>query len=142
MSSVALLKLANHYLVVRTEPSGSCKVLSKQPVELRVAQVALRTFAEQLNLPVITTIGTMSKPIMTVIKRGEQWYPTELHSDRVTQLTHFGPMPLGGTEEQATCIAAVIALSRQSDFQPNWGKAININSDPSIQITCEVAPLA
>lgn len=116
-----VIRLANCYAA--THVNGRKKAfISKHPeVDIKVAQVAAKAFAETHKIAYENQLQDLSQPIITVIKHEERWFPAELHSDKLTLLKNLGPLDLGGNQHEAINMANVIAMSRGADSIPSIG---------------------
>ena len=116
-----VLRLVDHWLAVHVQ--GSCKAcISKHPEEdIKVAQVAAKTFADSHHIPYEENILEMDRPLMTVLKIDADWYPAEFHPDKISLLTHYGNVKLGGTQSEAINMAQAIASRKKRDCIPSIG---------------------
>ncbi len=118
---VGVLRLFNHYAAFH-ENESQVKFISKNPeTDIKVAQATAKRFSETSGIPYKETLFQTEKPIITVIKSGEKWFPAELYADRIFLLMKFGPMDLGGTQEETIRMADAIALSRRTNSIPSFG---------------------
>ena len=116
---VAVIKLVNCYIATHTK--GNKKVFIPQHLEtdIKIAQAAAESFAKTKNIPYEDTLLEANQPIITVLKHGQDWFPAELHADKITLLTNLGSLNLGGSQQGATNLADAIALSRGADCIPS-----------------------
>lgn len=124
MSFACVFKLGGHYLAAHYVGS-SIRAVSEHPESvLETAQATARSFALAQNIPYDEDLKKFNKPIITVIKSeelGGEWFPAKISSNKIKLLTAFGPVPLGGSRQEATNMAKVIALSLGTDCIPSIG---------------------
>lgn len=114
-----VFKLVNSYIPVHVN-EGATSFLSNNPViDLKIAQAVAQKFAEMNDIPYHGNLLERNDPIISVVQHESTWYPAELHPDKISLLMFLGPMPLGGTVEEAQNLARVIALSKQTACLPN-----------------------
>ena len=118
---VGVIRLVNCYIATHVQGETKAFVSKHPETDIKVARATAKLFAETNSIPYDSTLKELNQPIITVIKSGEDWFPAELHADKVTLLTKFGSMDLGGSQQEATNIANVIALSRGQDCIPSIG---------------------
>lgn len=104
-------------------PKGKKKAfVSKHPeTDIKIALATAKLFAETNSIPYDDTLLEPNQPIITVLKHSQDWFPTELHADKATLLSSFGPMNLGDNQQEAINMANVTALSRGTDCIPSIG---------------------
>lgn len=118
---VGVIKLANFYIATHIQGNNKAFVSKHPETDIKVAQATAKLFAETNGIPYDNTFRGPNQPIITVLKHGQDWFPAMLHANKVTLFTSFGPLKLGGNQQEATNIANVIALSRGTDCIPSIG---------------------
>lgn len=112
---VGVVKIVNSYAVALIDSKKSTFV-SKAYADEKIAQAAAMQFALLNHLGYQPKLIEMTKPLLTVMKQGDIWYPAEFHSDRISLLKEFG-----GTKEEAIRIAAHIAMIQGTICHPLAG---------------------
>ncbi len=98
--------------------------------DIKTASVIAQTFAKMHHIRFHDELLDLINPILTIFKHESNWYPAEIHCDRITLLQHLDPAPLGGNQQQAINMAKAIALSRRADFLPSIGISLENNRHP------------
>lgn len=118
---VGVVCYAKHYIAVHVQETQK-RFVSKHPeIDIRIAQTTAIQFAASHDIPYSMTLLEADRPIISVVKEGDQWFPATINATSIKMLTAFGPLPLGGTQEQAINMAKAIAISQQTDFLPQIG---------------------
>lgn len=124
---VGVIRLANCYIATHVQGKKTAFVSKHPERDIKIAQATAKLFAETNSIPYDDTLLEPRQPIITVIKHGQDWFPAELHADKVSLLTSFGPltsfgsMNLGGNQQEATNMANMIASSRRTECIPSIG---------------------
>lgn len=116
-----VFKLVNCYVAIHDKKDETVVLSEHLEIDIRLAQATAKAFAQTHNIHYDGDLYQLNKPLITVLKRGEEWYPVELHTDKANFITHFGPLKLGGTQEEATNMANVIANYKGTDCIPSIG---------------------
>lgn len=118
---MGVIRLANRYMATHVQGMKKAYVSKHLETDIKAAQATAKLFAETNSIPYDNTLLETNQPIITVLKHGQDWLPAELHADKVTLLTSFGPLNLGGSQQEAINLADVIALSRGLEHIPSIG---------------------
>ena len=122
---VGVLQLGCAYAVICLNiGTDTSEFVSKECLKKKAAEAAARVFAEKNQIKYYNELITLKKPIVTVIKKGEKWYPAHIFSDRIRQLTHFGGEELGGPQKKAKMEAELIASAREEQLILSMGIAL------------------
>lgn len=117
----AVLKLANHYVATHSD-HGKISVLTKNlECDVRVAHATAQVFSVLKDIPNTDTVLTLEQPLLTVCKKGDMWYPAELHPDKIVLIKKMESLNLGGTKEEAIENMKAIALIRKAGSDPGLG---------------------
>ena len=126
----AVMQIYDAYAAIHVQP-GNSRFISQNPTrDLSAAKLAAIEFAIREKIPCDHEIKVPDK-IYTVWKSNGQWYPAEIHPDKIRLLT--GPAKsqeeiLGGSLEFATNIANALAGATLFDFIPELGIAASQNT--------------
>ena len=90
-----------------------------------MAQAKAKQFAEQQNIPIVQQLFDLDRPIITVIKKNQDWFPAELHRDRIRLINGIGGIYLGASQEEAINLAKAIALARGEPCIPSIGISLD-----------------
>lgn len=118
---VMVVRLVNSYIATRVQGRKKTFISENLATDFKVAAAAAKAFAEEHVITYKEGLHEPDRPLITVIKDGDTWFPAELHPDRVRLLTKLGPVELGGTQEVAMNLARSIAISKRADFLPLIG---------------------
>ena len=116
-----VIRLVNCYIAAHVKENQKKFISAHPETDIKVAQATAKLFAETNKIFYDDTLFELSQAIITVVKRQEKWFPAELHADRITVLTSFGPIDLGGSQQEAINMANIIALSRGAASIPSMG---------------------
>lgn len=116
-----VLRLVNHFLAVHVKGQNKTFISKHPERDFKVAQLAALTFANSHNIPVDLVLKDPHPALLTVLKHGNNWYPAEIHADKLLLLERLGKVELGATQSEAIKLAKVIALSRNADCIPSIG---------------------
>jgi hypothetical protein len=121
-----VLRLVNCYAAFHVK-GNTKQFLSDHPeIDFRIAFKTAEIFANMHHIPFGSSdIFNLQKPIITILKHDCLWYPTELHSDKMTLLTNWETLNLSGTQEQVMKLAKQIADARNCDFVPSIGISLS-----------------
>lgn len=122
---VCVIRLVNCYAATHVQGEMKAFVSTHPETDKKIAKTTAILFAETHSIPYDDTLRELDRPLITVLKHGKDWYPAELHADKITLLTSFGPMNLGGNLQEATNKANVIALIRRYDCVPSIGISLD-----------------
>lgn len=111
---VCVVRLANHYVAVyRREKSIEC--ISKNPeIDIRVAEVAAKKYAETNNIFWSNTLFQLDQPIVTVLKLDGKLIPAELHPDKIITL-------INNNHTDGAKAAFITAFVRNLLYVPQYG---------------------
>jgi len=119
---VGVIRLVNCFAAVHVTNEHKKFISKHLELELRVAQAAAESFAATHNIHYDGDLKDLDKPLITVVKHMESWFPAELHPDGISMLEYLGKANLGSPEqESAINLANAIALSRGGDCLPEIG---------------------
>jgi hypothetical protein len=98
-----MMRLANYYLPVHVREGHVQKFISKTPeTDLKVSRQAALEFALNHRITYYPSIIKTTRPLLTIIKDGDQWFPAELYPDKTIILRRKGPMRLGSPQARDT----------------------------------------
>jgi hypothetical protein len=116
-----VIRLVNCYIAAHIQ-GKQVEFISKHPeTDIKIAQATAQAFAATKNISYLGASRDIDQPIITVIKSGEEWFPAELHPDKVRVLEWLSNLYLGGSLQQASSFAAAIARCIDVNFAPSIG---------------------
>lgn len=120
-----VVRLVDHYLAIHVEGREKACISKHPEVDIKVAALSAKTFATAKGIRYEEDLFELDRPIITILKDVDsKWYPLELHPDKMILVTKFGPLVLGGTKEEATHMAKLIALAKKTDCVPSIGESL------------------
>lgn len=127
---VGVVRIVNSYAAIHVKGTQKQLISERAETDLKTAQSTAQSFAAVKNVALYKGLLDLQKPIISVYKHNAAWYPAEFHSDKITLLKFLGPLPLGGSQQDAIYYGKNIALDRGVDFMPSIGLSIT-GSDKS-----------
>jgi hypothetical protein len=121
-----VVKLANCWIAYHTKGIAKNFINCFLESDLKVAQLTAQTFANINNIPYISKLATLDRPIITVYKDNSIWYPIEVYAEEVIPLKSWESLTLGSTQKNAINIARVIAQTWQCPFIPSLGMSLGM----------------
>lgn len=113
----SVIKLVNCYIATYVT-RNKIEFISNHPEsDIKIAQATAQSFSTTQNIPYDNSLRRLSKPIITVLKRGQNWFPAELHADRI----NFLQTDSDKTQRTVTALAYTIALNRNLACVPSIG---------------------
>lgn len=118
---VGVMQLVNSFIAIHRK-GNQTQFISKNPaVDIQVAVAQAKAFGIAHHIAFHDTLLINSKPIITVVKKGEEWCPAEFHHDKIRLLSSLGSLKFSGTQQEAINLSQVIALSQGADCLPFIG---------------------
>lgn len=126
---VNVTKILNFYVATHTKGTEKTFLMRQLVADLNIAKVTAKSFSRKSNIPYISKFDEEKRPIFTVLRYGEEWFPAELQIDKTLLLTgdksrHPAELHLGGDQAGAILVANVIALTQNGLCFPNIGIAL------------------
>lgn len=123
---VCVIRLVNCYAATHVQGRKKAFVSTHPETDKKIAKTTAKLFAETHSIPYDDTLRELDRPLITVLKHGKDWFPAELHADKVRLLTSIcGQMNLGGNQQEATNMANFIALISGADCVPSIGISLD-----------------
>jgi hypothetical protein len=123
---VCVIRLANCYIATHIKERNKAFISKHPEIEKIVAESTAKIFATQNKIPYVDELLEPDRPIITIMKDGEHWYPAELHSKKIILLLMQNFQDIGSDEQGAIRIAETIALREKSDCIPSIGISIEV----------------
>ncbi len=122
---VAVIKLANHYVVVHMQGSKSA-FKSNFETDEKVAFASAKSFARENKITRLKNIQSLDRPIMTIIKQANgNWCPAKLHPDCVQAILGLNREGAQncyvGNQDHAMNMARTLARAENLNFLPQIG---------------------
>lgn len=118
---VYVFKLANRYIASHTTGNKTTFISQHPEKDMKVAEATAKLFAAARGIQYDDNLRVSNKPIYSIVKDGNNWYPIALYADKILLLANLGHINIGGNQEEATNMAAAIALSEGANFEPSIG---------------------
>jgi hypothetical protein len=124
---VCVFRLANCYIAAHVNGNEKALISMHRETDKKIAQATARTFAERRGILYQNDLWEVDKPIISVIKNNQKWFPAELYGDNIVLLEFLGFLNLGSEREEAIKIANVIASIKKTDCIPSIGIFLDEN---------------
>jgi hypothetical protein len=122
-----VVRMVNHWLAMHVQGSIKACISNHPEKDIEVARLAAKTFANLHHILYEEHPLEFDRPVLTIMKdrSSGNWYPTELHPDKVSILTHCKFLDIGGTQNEAIQLTKAIALGTHRDFIPSIGISLD-----------------
>lgn len=122
---VGVMKLANGYLAMHIQGKQKKFISAKFETDIKIAQEAALTFAQVHLISYQEKLLELEKPLITVIKHKDYWFPAQLYPGEIRLLERisfcFFSLHLAGSQQRAIQIAKAIAWSKRGECNPSIG---------------------
>lgn len=122
---VCVVRLGNHYAAVHSKKTEKEFISNHPEKDISIAQATAKAFAKEQKIPFDGRLKDLDKPIITILKQNEKWFPAELRPDKILLITGLAGINLGDSKKEATNLAQAIALSRGTDCIPSIGISLS-----------------
>ncbi len=123
---VAVVKLFHCFIATHVEGEQKTFVSEHPETDFKTALVAARSFAEERKIHCHESVLYLDRPLITVIKKGNDWFVAGVVSDGILVTETFRSTHLGNDRvNEAIQMAQFVAACKGTDFIPEIGISLS-----------------